>query len=197
MRKLKSRRGEWAIFLTRTIGINCNMKTATATCFAFGIVATGVCLASRPRFFSYLYNKTASTVATWFQTEVDKGKVDAYCEATKSAVSKRAWRKLCKLSQVELEAVMEAEDHDLEMVPLAYKYSRMARVELCCPKFSEANKKCAYHHIRKEMAANGVRKHQIAKSIHLAVSLTFVKDADEMEAEHILSLLDPVVEKCK
>lgn len=173
------------------------MRTFTASCVAVGVIATGVCLASRPRFLSYLYNKTVSATATWFRTEVDKGKVDAYCEETKSIVSKRAWRKLCKLSQVDLEAVMEAEDHDLDLVPLAYKYSRIARVELCCPKFSEANKKCAYHHIRKEMVANGVRKHQIAKSIHLAVALTFVRDADEIEADHILGLLDPAVEKCK
>jgi hypothetical protein len=173
------------------------MKYAALSCVALGAIATGVCLASRPRFISYLYNKSTSAIATWFQTEVDKGRVDAQCEAVRSRVSKRAWAKLCQLSQVYLADSMEAEDTELEFVPLAYKYSRLARVELCCPKLSEANKKCAYHHIRKEMVANGVRKHQIVKSIHLAVALTFVRDADELEADHLCTLLDPLVEKCK
>lgn len=173
------------------------MKYTALTCVAIGALATGVCLASRPRYISYLYNKSASALATWFQTEVDKGKVDAQCEAVRSRVSKRAWNKLCQLSQVDLAITMETEDTDLEFVPLAYKYSRLARVELCCPKLSEANKKCAYHHIRKDMVANGVRKHQILKSIHLAVALTFVRDADEMEADHLATLLDPVIEKCR
>lgn len=161
------------------------------------VFATGVCLASHPRFVSYLINKTASRFATWLRTECDKGKVDAHVEGVQSNVSKRAWRKLCQLSQVDLEQVFESEDMDLEFVPLAYKYSRKARVELCCPKFSEANRKCAYHHIRKAMEGAGVRQYQIVKSIHLAVALTFVKDADEMEAHHIMALLKPTWETCK
>jgi hypothetical protein len=162
-----------------------------------GVVATGVCLASNPRFISYVYNKTSSLVATWFRTEVDKGKVDALAEDIKSRVSKRAWKKVSKLDVIDLQEIFSGDDNELEFVPLAYKYSRIARVELCCPVLSEANKKCAYHLISKTMLGNGVRQHQMLRSIHLAVALTFVKDADEMESTHILSLLNPLVEKCK
>nr|QKF95610.1 hypothetical protein 1 [Ginkgo biloba tombusvirus] len=183
--------------MDQTISATMSSYTAVTVAAVAGVVATGVCLASNPRFVSYLYNKTSSVVATWFRTEVDKGKVDALKEDVQSKISKRAWKKISKLDMIDLEGVFSGDDNDLEFVPLAYKYSRIARVELCCPIMSEANKKCAYHLIRKAMLENNVRQHQILKSIHLAVALTFVKDADEMEASHILDLLNPLVEKSK
>lgn len=173
-----------------------NMMIATVIICLF-VVLIWSCLASGPRFLSCLLSNPASSILIWLRSEWAKGFVDAKTSQVRSKVSRRAWKRLQALEEAALADVIDSEDIDLEFVPLAYKYSRIARVELCCPKYSEANKKCAYHLIRKEMEARGVRKGQMVRAIHLAVKLTFVKDQDEIESDHLFSLLNPLVEAGK
>lgn len=133
---------------------------------------------------------------TWWNIETVKVQVEEAKLHTIHALSKRATKRLEQLEAVSLEDVMK-DDVNLEYVPLAYKYSRIVRVEMQCPSKSEANIKCAYSAVRKAMVADKVRPHQMCKAIHLSVQLVFVKDKYELEGEMLGDILGTVTSTVK
>lgn len=177
-----------------SISIMDAVKTV-CTIFVMAVLALVYILGPR-RIARGWFGELCSRVITWWNLETAKGLCDREKSDLRARLSKRAARRLEQLGDLD-EDLLEGDVAEMPHIPLAYKYSRIARVELCAPGKSEENVKCAYHLIRKKMEANGVRPSQIMKSIHLAVQLTFVQDRHEVEAHLLGDVLGQMKAKAK